>query len=116
MLVRPRISLTDGLFCVFYRLTPIAGLLALTILSQLPETLPKHLRRKMDWAACNPLRFLKLFRNRTMTLLTLARGLQDAPEFISIYDINFVFLNSAVGWAPLVHSKILQVLVICRFL
>lgn len=65
-----------------FAVTPIAGLLALTILSQLPETLPKHLRRKMDWAACNPLRFLKLFRNRTMTLLTLARGLQDAPEFV----------------------------------
>jgi hypothetical protein len=52
----------------------------------------------MDWGACNPLRFLKLFRSRTMGLLMLARGLQDAPEFISIYDLNFVFLNSAVGW------------------
>jgi DHA1 family tetracycline resistance protein-like MFS transporter len=83
-----------------FALTPIAGVAALAILTQLPETLPKHLRRAMDWAACNPLRFLKLFKNRTMTLLTLARGLQDAPEFISIYDINFVFLNSAVGWAP----------------
>ena len=33
-------------------------------------------------------------------MLTIARGLQDSPEFISIYDINFIFFSSALGWAP----------------
>ena len=84
-----------------FQLCPIASMLALAILTQMPETLPTALRRQMDWAACNPLRFVKLFRRSwTMALLTVARGLQDAPEFISIYDINFAFLNSAIGWAP----------------
>jgi hypothetical protein len=50
----------------------------------------------MDWNACNPLRFLKLFRGKAMTLLTVARGLQEAPEFISIYDINFAFFNRSL--------------------
>eukprot|EP01052_Picozoa_sp_SAG31_P056643 SAG31_NODE_16325_length_713_cov_1.328990_2_plen_79_part_00 len=54
----------------------------------------------MDWAACSPLRFIKLFRTRTQTILTIARGTMECMEFISIYDINFLFFTTAMAWQP----------------
>ena len=71
-----------------FLLCPIASAVSMIVLAQIPETLAPEHRRPMDWAACNPLRFLKLFRSKASAVLTIARGLQDSPEFISIYDIK----------------------------
>jgi hypothetical protein len=57
----------------------------------LPETLRE--RKQFNLQACSPLRFLKLFRTKTTSVLTLVIGMQSFGDYLNLYDINYLFLK-----------------------
>lgn len=76
---------------------------AILISQTVPETLSEEKRRNapvLDAAAMNPLRFLKLFKNRTTATLALALGFQDAGNFANVYDIQNLFFFKTLNYAP----------------
>lgn len=62
------------------------------------ETLDLDKRKEFDLFASNPLSFLRLFRNKTMSTLALSVGCGSMAEYGNIYDINFLFLKTVLGY------------------
>merc|ERR1719446_727856 len=61
----------------------------------LPETLQVSLRRKeFSLAGCSPLRFLKLFKNKAMSTLSVTVALQSFGDYLNLYDLNYLFLKN----------------------
>jgi MFS family permease len=70
-----------------------AGLNGLYLLNSFEETLPTGQRKEIDWSACNPLSFLKLFTtgdNNTLSLLCFAVWMQSVGEPRFTFDISMV--------------------------
>jgi len=68
------------------------------ISQKLPETLADENRKPFDLLACSPLRFLKLFRQKMTATLAATIGLQSFGDYLNIYDINFLYLKSVLGY------------------
>lgn len=68
------------------------------ILSTFTETLTVDGKKDFDFAACSPLRFLKLFQNKVMGVLATTIGLQSFGDYVNIYDINFLYLKTQLGY------------------
>lgn len=63
------------------------------------ETL--EVSRPMDWAACNPLSFLKIFSgDSTVARLGLVGGLQCFPEGKSLADLNMAHISNTLKFKP----------------
>lgn len=71
----------------------------LWVMTQIPETLTANGRKNFSLEACSPLRFLTLFqRGRVMSALAAAIGLQSFGDYVNIYDINFLYMKSVLGY------------------
>jgi len=67
----------------------------------LPETLQLADRKKeFVLAACSPLRFLKLFKGKATSTLSIAVALQSFGDYLNLYDINFLFLKTGFNAGP----------------
>eukprot|EP00440_Ansanella_granifera_P044926 gb/GFBE01048689.1/.p1 GENE.gb/GFBE01048689.1/~~gb/GFBE01048689.1/.p1 ORF type:complete len:339 (+),score=39.82 gb/GFBE01048689.1/:1-1017(+) len=61
----------------------------------IPETLKAEDRRKeFSLAACSPLRFVKLFQDRMLSMLAVTVGLQSFGDYLNLYDINYLYLKT----------------------
>jgi len=70
----------------------------LWVSAKFPETLTEEGKKEFDLAACSPLRFLKLFRGRTMSAVAATIGLQSFGDYPNIYDFNFLYMKSVLGY------------------
>lgn len=62
------------------------------------ETLPLSDRKPVNWLACNPFSFVKLFtHSKTMTMLVLAVGFQSLGEIRFAFDIGMIIWRSVHG-------------------
>lgn len=56
--------------------------------------------KPMDWGACSPLSFLKIFKgDRTVSRLALVAGLQCFPEGKSLSDLNLVHCRTYLNYS-----------------
>ena len=62
------------------------------------ETLEKKNRKEFDIRAANPFSFLKLFSTPKMATLMASGGLNSFGEYANIYDINFLYLKTVLGY------------------
>lgn len=62
------------------------------------ETLPLEKRKEFDIKAANPFNFLRLFGNQVMSDLMATIGFGSFAEYANIYDINFLFLKTVLGY------------------
>merc|ERR1719223_791011 len=62
------------------------------------ETLPESDRKDFDIKAVSPFSFLKLFQTKSMAVLSGVLGLSSFAEYANIYDINFLFLKTVMGY------------------
>lgn len=70
------------------------------------ETLSLADRRSFDIAACSPLRFLKLFQSGSLVAtLSTVLGLQSFGDYANIYDINFLYMKTVMGYGPVEVGK-----------
>lgn len=63
-----------------------------------PETLAEKDKKEFDIFASNPLSFLRLLKNITMTKLVACVGCNSFAEYANIYDVNFLFLKSVLNY------------------
>merc|ERR1712151_302625 len=64
-----------------------------------PETLRPQDTKDLDIAACNPLRFLSLFRRGGSMAATAGTiALQSFGDYPNLLDFNFVYLKSVLGY------------------
>lgn len=68
------------------------------IVTNFEETLPEQERKEFDITAINPFSFVKLFQTSPMRTLSATIGLSSFAEYANIYDINFLFLKTVMGW------------------
>mmetsp|Transcript_50473 Transcript_50473/g.156217 ORF Transcript_50473/g.156217 Transcript_50473/m.156217 type:complete len:499 (+) Transcript_50473:122-1618(+) len=63
-----------------------------------PETLTDDRKKEFNLAACSPLRFLKLFQGKMTSRLAATIGLQSFGDYVNIYDINFLYMKTVLGY------------------
>lgn len=76
-----------------------AALLGLTgayIATLVPETMKKGESKKFNIAACSPVRFVKLFKTRTLSTLITTLALQSFGDYWNIYDLNYLYLKTVI--------------------
>mmetsp|Transcript_107256 Transcript_107256/g.313627 ORF Transcript_107256/g.313627 Transcript_107256/m.313627 type:complete len:425 (+) Transcript_107256:59-1333(+) len=73
---------------------------SLWVKMQVSETLSASSRKPFRFADINPVAFLKLFKNKTLTLLAGATALQSFGDYVNIYDINNLFMIKTLGYGP----------------
>lgn len=71
---------------------------ALVVSKTFEETLPMEKRKEFDPSAINPFSFVKLFHNNAMSSLMATIGFGSMGEYANIYDINFLYLKTALGY------------------
>jgi MFS family permease len=64
------------------------------------ETLTEDKKIKFKFSDVNPVAFLKLFKARTTTWLTITSGLQSFGDYVNIYDINNLFMIKVLKYGP----------------
>jgi predicted MFS family arabinose efflux permease len=62
------------------------------------ETLPESNRKKFKLSDVNPVACLKLFKTKTLSLLTCTAALQSFGDYVNIYDINNLFMIKVLGY------------------
>merc|ERR1719329_288310 len=62
------------------------------------ETLGEDKRKEFNIFESNPLSFLRLFHNKTMSTLASSVGFNSMADYGNIYDINFLFLKTVLGY------------------
>lgn len=62
------------------------------------ETLPEANRKKFKLSDVNPVACLKLFKTKTLSLLTCTAALQSFGDYVNIYDINNLFMIKVLGY------------------
>jgi len=78
-----------------------AVLFALTaayVAKNFEETLPENERKEFDPTSITPFSFVKLFQTKAMATLAATIGLSSFGEYSNIYDINFLFMKTVMGW------------------
>jgi len=71
----------------------------LWVSTQVNETLPVDDRkREVVLSDVNPVAFLKLFRERVLSWLTVTKALQSFGDYVNMYDINNLFMISVLGY------------------
>lgn len=71
---------------------------SLYVNSQCTETLALDKRKPFKVSDINPVLCLKLFKDKTMTWLSLTTLLQSWGEYVNIYDINNLFMIKVLGY------------------
>lgn len=71
---------------------------AVSIQSGFEETLPADKVKEFDITAINPFSFVKLFSTRAMAQLSSTVAFGSFAEYANIYDINFLFMKSVMGY------------------
>lgn len=68
------------------------------IAANFKETLPEDKRKEFDITAINPFSFVHLFKTRAMATLSAVIGFSSFAEYANIYDINFLFMKTVMGY------------------
>eukprot|EP00929_Paragymnodinium_shiwhaense_P121118 TRINITY_DN93248_c0_g1_i1.p1 TRINITY_DN93248_c0_g1~~TRINITY_DN93248_c0_g1_i1.p1 ORF type:complete len:493 (+),score=81.65 TRINITY_DN93248_c0_g1_i1:115-1593(+) len=64
------------------------------------ETLDAEHRKQLNFTKYRPLTFVQLFRRgRELVVLSIVMGLQSLGDLMNIYDINYLYMNSAMGYS-----------------
>eukprot|EP00404_Azadinium_spinosum_P034231 CAMPEP_0180645278 /NCGR_PEP_ID=MMETSP1037_2-20121125/48895_1 /TAXON_ID=632150 /ORGANISM="Azadinium spinosum, Strain 3D9" /LENGTH=388 /DNA_ID=CAMNT_0022669107 /DNA_START=37 /DNA_END=1203 /DNA_ORIENTATION=+ len=64
----------------------------------LKETLPEESKKVFRLSDVNPMAFLKLFKTKTLGLLTSTAALQSFGDYLNVYDINNLFMIKVLGY------------------
>jgi len=76
----------------------VFGATAASIQLGYEETLPVENRKEFEISAANPFSFVKLFSTKPMAQLCTTLGFSSFAEYPNIYDINFLFMNTVMGY------------------
>lgn len=76
----------------------IAFLLAAAYINGIEETLSEDARKKFKLSDVNPVAFVKLFKDKTLSMLAVCTGLQSFGDYVNIYDINNLFMIKVLGY------------------
>lgn len=67
---------------------------------KLPETLSQANRKDFKFEHIDPVKFLKLFQNKTLAWLAVATALQSFGDWVNILDLNNLFLIKILNYGP----------------
>jgi len=82
----------------FSSLTFLAAMLY--VQTSFEETLSESSKKKFKFSDINPVAFLKLFKEKTLTMLSCATALQSFGDYVNIYDINNLFMMKVLNYGP----------------